>query len=123
MKKIIISLILFGAFFLPIVYGIRIEIPDPEWNTDITAITPWPIQISGDEWSFFQSIQMINQYLWIWIWLICMSFLVYSGIGLITANGDETKMKNANKMLTGALIGILICILSYAVVRIVVNLF
>jgi hypothetical protein len=49
--------------------------------------------------------------------------LVYSGIGLITANGDEAKMKNANKTLMGSLVGILICVFSYAVVRLVVNLF
>lgn len=122
MKKIFSFILLFVSFF-SMVHGIHIEIPDPEWNTDINAVTAGPTQISGDEWSFFQTIQMINQYLWIWIWLICMFFLVYSGIGLITANGDEKKMKNANKMLTWALIGILISILSYALVRLLVNLF
>lgn len=123
MRKIITSLFLFWISFLSMVSAITIEIPDPEWNVDVSAITPWATQISGDESSFFETIQMINQYLWIWIWLVCMFFLVYSWIGLITANGNEAKMKSANKTLTGALIGIIICILSYAVVRVVVNLF
>jgi hypothetical protein len=51
-----------------------------------------------------------------------MGVLIYGGFLLMTANGDNKKMQTANKILTGALIGIVIAILSYAIVRIVVNL-
>jgi hypothetical protein len=66
---------------------------------------------------------MVNQYLWFGLWVVCMVILVWWGIQLITAWGDAEKMKKTNKLLMGALIGILISILSYSVVRLVVNLF
>lgn len=123
MKKILTScIILFGSLFT-IAHGIVIQVPDPEGNVDVGSITAWATQIQWDESSFFDTIQMVNKYLWMSVGLVCMVLLVYSGIGLITANGDEAKMKNANKTLIGALIGIMICIFSYAVVRLVVNLF
>ena len=121
MKKLLSFLIIGIGSFISITNAIVLEVPNPEWNKDIAIV--WATQISGDESSFFQSIQMVNKYLWMWLWLICMILLIVWGIWLITANGDESKMKNANKTLMGSLIGILISIFSYALVRIVVNLF
>lgn len=123
MKKFLASCIILVGSLLTIAHGIVIQVPDPEGNVDVGSITVWATQIQGDESSFFDTIQMVNKYLWMSVGLVCMVLLVYSGIGLITANGDEAKMKNANKTLIGALIGIMICIFSYAVVRLVVNLF
>ena len=51
-----------------------------------------------------------------------MGVLVYGGFSLMTASGDEAKMKKSSKLLLGALTGILIAILSYALIRLVVNL-
>ena len=123
MKKFFSSCIILVGSLLTIAHGIVIQVPDPEGNIDVSSITVWATQIQGDESSFFDTIQMVNKYLWMGVGLVCMILLVYSGIGLITANGDEAKMKNANKTLMGALIWIMICIFSYAVVRLVVNLF
>lgn len=121
MKKFLASCIILVGSLLTMAHGIVIQVPDPEGNSNIAVV--WPTQVSGDESSFFDTIQMVNKYLWMSVGLVCMILLVYSGIGLITANGDEAKMKNANKTLMGALIWIMICIFSYAVVRLVVNLF
>jgi hypothetical protein len=123
MKKFLTSCIILVGSLLTIAHGIVIQIPDPEGNVDVGSITVWSTQIQGDESSFFDTIQMVNKYLWMSVGLVCMVLLVYAGIGLITANGDEAKTKNANKTLIGALIWIMICIFSYAVVRLVVNLF
>jgi hypothetical protein len=51
-----------------------------------------------------------------------MGVLIYGWIILITAGGDPAKMKQANTLLMWALIGILIAIFSYAIIRIIVNL-
>lgn len=122
-KKIIFSLFsmfMIGSFFQQS-FAITVELPRAQWNEDIAII--WPEQISGDESTFFDTIQMINQYLWFGLWGICMWVLVFGGIQLITASGNDEKMKKTNKLLMGALIGILISILSYSVIRLVVNLF
>lgn len=123
MKKFFVSLLLWFLSILPIVNAVVIEIPDPEWNSDIWATIVNSTQISWDESSFFNTIQMVNKYLWMSIGLVCMIFLVSAGIWLITANGDEKKMKNANKTLWWAIIWILISIMSYAIIRLVINLF
>ncbi len=102
-------------------FAITVELPRTQGNIDIAVV--WPEEISWDESTFFDTIQMVNQYLWFWLWFICMAVLVWGGIQLITASGDADKMKKTNKLLMGALIGILISILSYSVIRLVVNLF
>lgn len=121
MKKLLASLIIFLWSFITLTNAIVVEVPDPSGTNDIAVV--WATQISGDESSLFATIQMVNKYLWMALWLVCMVLLVYSGIGLITANWDEKKMKTANKVLTGSLIWIIISIFSFSVVRLVINLF
>lgn len=123
LKKIIFGLfglIMIGSSFQQS-FAITVELPRTQGNEDIAVVGPE--QISGDEWTFFDTIQMINQYLWFGLWAVCMWVLVFGGIQLITAGGDAEKMKKTNKLLMWALIGILISILSYSVIRLVVNLF
>ena len=52
-----------------------------------------------------------------------MGFIVICWFKLKTANGKDEQLKAANKLLMGAIIGILIAVLSYSVIRLVVNLF
>lgn len=122
-KKILIWLV--GIFtiwlFFQQSFAITVELPRTQGNEDIAVV--WPEQISWDESTFFDTIQMINQYLWFGLGAVCMVVLVWGGIQLITASWDEAKMKKTNNLLMGALIGILISILSYSVIRLVVNLF
>lgn len=101
-------------------YAIVVEVPPSQWQEDV--IVTWPTQIQWDEATFFETIQIINKYLRFSIWAICMWVLVFWWIKLISAQWDPAKMKEANKLLMWALIGILIAIFSYAIVRIIVNL-
>ena len=101
-------------------YAIIVEVPPQQGQEDV--IVTWPTQIQADEGSFYDTIQLINKYLWFAISVVCMWVLVYGGFVLMTASGDEKKMEQANKLLTWALIGIVISLLSYAIVRIITNL-
>lgn len=101
-------------------FAIVVEVPSSQGQEDV--IITWPTQIQSDEWTFFETIQTINTYLRFSIWAICMGVLIFWWIKLITAQWDPAKMKEANKLLTWALIWILIAIFSYAIVRIIVNL-
>lgn len=118
-KKIVLALLI----VLPVLnsYAVVVQIPNSQWQEDV-AVTG-PTQIQWDESSFFQLIQRINQYLWFGLGVVCMGVLVFGGFKLMTASGDAEKMKQANKLLMWALIGILIVILSYAIIRLVLNLF
>lgn len=101
-------------------YAIVVEVPSSQWQEDV--MVTGPTQIQSDEWTFFDTIQIINKYLRFAIWAVCMWVLIFWWIKLITAQWDPAKMKEANKLLMWALIGILIAIFSYAIVRIIVNL-
>ncbi len=110
----------FGLTMLFSTFAIVVEVPSSQGQEDV--IVTGPTQIQGDESTFFDTIQTVNQYLRFSLWSLCMGVLIYWWIKLITAQGDAAKMKEANKLLMWALIGILIAIFSYAIVRIIVNL-
>ncbi len=111
---------LFGLTTLFSTFAIIVEVPSSQGQEDV--IVTGPTQIQADESTLFETIQTINQYLWFFMGAICMGVLIYWWIKLITAQGDEAKMKEANKLLVWALVWILIVIFSYAIVRIIVNL-
>lgn len=112
--------ILIGVASLSFSHALIVEVPSQQGQEDV-AITG-PTQIQSDEGSIFETIQLINKYLWFSIAVVCMWVLVFGGIKLMTAQGDEKKMEQANKILTWALIWIVISLLSYAIVRIITNL-
>lgn len=121
LRLFILSLVVFMGINLWNTFAIDIQVPSSQWNEDI--IVTWPSQVHTDEGTIFEMIQIINQYLWFSIWLICMIILIIGGFNLITAEWDAGKTKKANGMLSWSVIWILICTFSYAAVRIVVNLF
>ena len=51
--------------------------------------------------------------------VVAIVFLVVSGINFITAGDDQKKITQARGTFTGALIGLVILILAYAVIRLV----
>lgn len=120
-KKIISGLLTIIPLLAITANAIVLEVPSSQWQADV-AVT-WPTLVQADESSFFELIQNINQYLWFSLWVVCMAVLIVWWYKLMTAQGDDAKMKQANKLLMWALIGILIAILSYAIIRLVVNLF
>ena len=102
-------------------FAIVVEVPSSQWQQDVIVTGPTTVQ--ADESTLFSTIQLINSYLRFSIGSICMGVLIFWWIKLITAQGDPAKMKEANKLLMWALIGILVAIFSYVIVRIIVNLF
>lgn len=95
--------------------------PTPSGQEDI--IVPGPTQIESNEKTIFDIIQIINDYLWFAIALMAMVVLVFGGIKLITAGDNKDAVSTANKMIISAMIAIFVAILSYAIVKLVVNLF
>lgn len=100
--------------------AINVSIPNDHAQPDVAVL--WSTYIERSENNLFNVIAWVNNYLRFSIWVICLWALVYGWFGLITSQWNDDKMKRANKILMGALVGILISILSYALVRLVVNL-
>jgi hypothetical protein len=101
MKKFF-RLSIYGLFLsvasLSFSHALVVEVPSQQGQEDV-AITG-PTQIQSDEGSIFDTIQLINKYLWFAISVVCMGVLVFGGFKLMTASGDEKKMEAANKILT-----------------------
>lgn len=103
------------------------------WNWEVTLYGPDAIlqddiniestQIQWNENTIFTYIQTINKYLWFWIAWIAMAVLVYAWIMMITASWDKSKFSKAWKLALSCVIAIAVAMLSYNLVRLIVNLF
>ena len=54
--------------------------------------------------------------------IVAVVMLIVGGIQLLTAYGDEEKIGTAKKTMTWAIVGLLLAMLSYAIVSIIVSL-
>ncbi len=122
-KKITLSLLstmTFMASFLTFSFWINVSVPEGNWDEDVAVTGPTVIQT--DESDLFELIIQINKYLWFAIGAVCMVVLIIWWFKLMASDGEEEEMKKANNLLMGALAGVVISILSYAAVRLIVNL-
>lgn len=119
MKYIASFILLLSSIIIP-VSAVVVEVP-PAWGNEDIAVTG-PTRVQADEFTLFEFIKLINDYLRFAMWAIALGVLVYGGIKLITAQWDPEKMSSANKLLLWAAVGIVIIIFSYAIVRLIVNL-
>jgi len=103
--------------------SLAISVSIPQQNDAQDVIVNGPSVINSQEREVFDLIQVINRYLWFIIGAIAMGVLVYAGFKLMTAEWNQEEMTKASQMLMWAVIGISVAILSYAIVRIIVNLF
>ena len=123
MKKILTRLIItFGLILLSTTnaFAIKIKVPPANWQDDV--IISGTTTIETNENTLIDLIWIINNYLWFSLAGISMFIFVYAGIKLIIWWWKD-KISNANKMLLGSGIAIMISMLSYALVRIIINLF
>ncbi|MBU0577320.1 pilin [Patescibacteria group bacterium] len=63
---------------------------------------------------------MINFFLGL-LGLIAVGFLIYAGVMMVTAGGNEEQVTKAKKIITWALIGIVLILLSYTIVQFVTS--
>lgn len=63
---------------------------------------------------------IINYFLGI-LGLIAVAFLIYAGVLMVTAGGDEGQIEKARKIITYAVIGIVIILLSWTIVTFVTS--
>ncbi len=66
-----------------------------------------------------QNITTIINYFLGMLGLIAVAFLIYSGILMVTAGGNDEQIGKARKIITYAVVGIVIILLSYTIVNFV----
>ncbi|MBI5412250.1 hypothetical protein HZA43_03700 [Candidatus Peregrinibacteria bacterium] len=66
-------------------------------------------------------ITIINYFLGI-LGLVAVGFLIYAGVLMVTSGGNEEQVTKGRKVITYAIIGIVIIVLAYTIVQFVTNL-
>lgn len=123
-KKLASSLILLTLVSMPI-FGVEVHLPWDHAGDDLNITMKGQTsntRVRWDEKTLFRSINVVNDYLWWSFAVICTGLVIYGGYGLITANGDKKAMQKALWTLIGTAIGITIAMLSYLIVKLLVNL-
>lgn len=103
-----------------VVFGINVEVPPAGGQQDI-AVT-WPTRISGGEAEIFDFIGVVNQYLWFTITVILFAAFLYAGFKMMTGVGKSDGFTTLLNVIKGAWLGVLLSILSYVIVRLIINL-
>lgn len=55
--------------------------------------------------------------------IVALAFLIYGGVKWIMSEGDKTAIENARQTIVGAVIGLVIILLSYLILSIVLKVF
>jgi len=124
MKKIFFKIVLWFTllgFNLANVFAFTLQVPTPSGQEDI--VVTWPTQVESNESTIFDIIQIINDYLWFSIAGIAMVVLISAWIKLILAEWDKEKVSSANRMVISSIIAIFVAMVSYAIIKLVINLF
>lgn len=114
----VVGLIFAVSFFTPdAVLGVADRLID-------SADNPTTISGSTGAWtgSFRQAILTVINFFLFFLGLVATIFVIYGGFLYITAGGDDTKAENAKKILMYAVIGIIVCLMSFALINTVTNL-
>lgn len=80
--------------------------------------------ITGDATTsktLFEYIQDVVSYLLMFVSVIGVLYIIYSGFTVLTAGGDEEKVKDTKKTITYVAIGMAIMWLAYAIVQFIVK--
>ena len=122
-KKFLTTLLLVPCC-TALAYGaVTIHVPSesqPDVNIKQTRVI-----YEADTWGdrIMAYISFINKYLWIAVGLVCFGFVVYNGFKLVGSWGQSEVFKKSLKGLWGAVVGVVICFLSYGAVRLIIGLF
>lgn len=122
-SKIIIKSIILILGLIPLysqTFSVSINLPNWMWQDDINIPRT---RIDNTESTVLTYIKLINNYLWFGIIWFAMFWLVYSWIIMITSSWDKTKVSWAKDIALICIIAIAISMLSYFVVKLIVNLF
>lgn len=70
---------------------------------------------------FRSNVVHIINYLLTFLGLAAVAFIVYAGFLMVTAGGDDGQLEKGKNVITWAVIGIVIILLSYGIVNVVVG--
>jgi hypothetical protein len=121
LKKLIGFIALQCGMFL---FAIQNTFADPSGGTGgaffATDTTPEGINAVA-KGSFTANVTTVINYFLGILGLIAVGFIIYAGVLMVTAGGNEDAIGKGRKIITYAVIGIVIILLSYTIVTFVTN--
>jgi len=103
--------------------NLEVTLPAGQWYKDLQQSTQTLGPVVNNNDDVFSIINLFNKYLWFILGVVAMAAIVITGIKLVTAKWDEGEMKKATKVFLGTVVGVLIAIFSYLIVKVVTNIF
>jgi hypothetical protein len=88
---------LFLLALVNVVNAVVVEVP-PAWGNPDIAVTG-PTRVQADEFTLFEFIKLINDYLRFAMGAVALGVFIYGGIMLITAEGDAEKLSRSHRLL------------------------
>lgn len=101
-------------------YALKLTLPGDGAQPDLHVKST---SINGQESDIITIIKMVNEYLWFFVGLVGLLLLAYAGIKIITAQGDKKQVSDSYNLIIAAIVMIFVAILSYVIVKLLVNLF
>jgi len=125
MLKLICLIFSSSLFVFNLLFWIRVETPVSSSKDIVGSTSVIDIEDKEDAEGFIFTtlIWTINKYLWYIFAVVAFALLLYIGYLLITSEWEEQWLKKANKTIVYGLVGLLIAIVSYAIVMFIVGLF
>ena len=77
---------------------------------------------SGDEKALENIVQEIINRVILVLGIVAVIFIVLGGVGYMTSAGDAAKLKKAKDTILYAVIGLIICVLAYAITNFTISL-
>lgn len=111
-------LVFMSLFSLPVL-GVEVRLPTDRPGDNIT--NNGKTQINANEDTLYNTINLVNEYLWWSFWVIAMGMLIYVWYLAITGSWDSKIYKKIIWGLIWIAFGLGIAMLSSALVKIVVN--
>lgn len=91
--------------------SLALSLPSLAYAVDLVPTEISPIQ------NIIKVVQGVIRFILIVAFVLAFIFLIIGGIRWITAGGDEKAVAGARGMITGALIGLVIVLVAYALIR------
>lgn len=100
----------------------QVDLPSPTSNIQ----SEWTITDSDSVKNkpYFEYIsKILTTYVWLFTWVVAFAVVLYAWFLLTTSQWTPEDLKKANKMLVWWLVWIFVSLLSYLIIKVLINLF
>ena len=117
-KKVLFCLL---VLLIWLVNGYEVDLPSPTSNIHSEVV----IDSSNSSSSPYYEIlaKTFTTYIWMFTGVVAFILVLTAWYWLLTAQGKAEDLKKANKMLVWGLVGIFVSLLSYVIIKVLINLF